>query len=154
MPWSKLAAVRGGMLLGAALLVNLTPAPALAAPAAPAASAPDGSSRRLTLTFVGLGASASAGALTAWMLREDYVRRWNSDRCLRPGVSRGDVCGDLLASGRNAERVALMTSMGAALFLGAALTSWLLEPATAARESATATGCRIGPVGAACFGSF
>lgn len=119
----------------------------------------DAASSRLTLTFLGLGASASAGAVTAWVLREDYARRWNSNRCLRPGLSRGEVCGDLLTSGRRAERLALVTGAGAALFLGAALTSWLLQrPAaareSAARESAGSTGCSLGAGGATCFGSF
>lgn len=158
MPWLELAAVQGRRLLPllvAALLLGGLPARALAAPGEGAAGVSDvASGRRLTLTLLGLSASASAGAVTAWVLRENYARRWNSDRCLRPGLSRGEVCGDLLASGRNAESLALVTGGGAALLLGAALTSWLLERTPPAREATTAMRCSLGVAGATCLGSF
>lgn len=156
MAWRKLASVRERILpplLGAAVLLGM-PSPALASPRQPAARMTDAGSSRLTLTLLGLGASASAGAVTAWVLRENYARRWNSDRCLRPGLSRGEVCGDLLTSGRRAERLALLTGTGAALLLGAALTSWLLDRPGAARESTAAAGCSLNAGGATCFGSF
>lgn len=142
-------------LLAALLLHGVLPARcALAAPGVPTGTVSDASRHRpLTLALLGLGASAGAGAVTAWVLRESYARRWNSDRCLRPGLSRGEVCADLLASGRDAERLALGTGAAAALLLGAALTTWLLDRPSAS-ESTAAVRCSLGATGATCRGSF
>jgi hypothetical protein len=123
--------------------------------AAPAGNEPSGGSRRwLTWTFVGLGAGAGVAGVSAWILREHYARRWNSDQCLAPNQSRGAVCGDVLASGRTAEGVAYASGVGAALLLGGALTSWLLEAPSLDRAAARATGCGLGAAGVGCVGSF
>ena len=143
-------------VLQVALLWLVVAAQAQAAPVPPRPEkAESGSPRWLTLTFLGLGTSLAAGTATAWALRENYARRWNSEQCLRPGLQRGQVCGDLLSSGRRAERTGYVMGAGTVALLGAALASWLLEaPAAAERVSSATHGCGLSAGGVTCVGSF
>ncbi|MEO8183030.1 MAG: tetratricopeptide repeat protein [Deltaproteobacteria bacterium] len=124
----------------------------LPVPAGPEDSA--GSARWLTWTFAGLGAGAGIVGTTAWMLREHYAERWNSDQCLALNQRRGDVCGDVLSRGRTAEGVAYASSVGAGLLLGGALASWLLESSPSEQKNTFSTNCGVSLGAATCSGFF
>jgi Tetratricopeptide repeat/PEGA domain len=126
-------------------------------PGAPGVDRSFGSPRWLTWTLAGVGAGAAVGSVVAWSLREKHADRWNSATCLEADRRRGEVCPAELDAGRDAERVAYVTSVSAGLLLGGALTSWLLEAPTGPRneaDEATQTRCRLGLGEVSCFGSF
>jgi hypothetical protein len=111
-----------------------------------------GSPRWLTWTLSGATVLAASGSVVALVMRERHAERWNSNDCLEPGRTRGEVCRSELDSGREAERIAYITG-GAALLLGTgALVSWALQTPSDNRQEATSCGVTLG--GAVCSGAF
>jgi hypothetical protein len=114
-----------------------------------------GSPSWLTWSLTGASALAAGASVVALIVREQHAERWNSDDCLAPGRTRGDVCRAELNSGQDAERVAYITG-GAALLLGTgALVSWALQaPSSSSSERQDAASCGVTLGGAVCSGAF
>jgi hypothetical protein len=118
----------------------------------PEADRGPGSPRWLTWSLAGAGALAATGSVVALVVREQHADRWNSQDCLAPGRTRGDVCREELDSGRVAERIAYITG-GAALLLGTgAIVSWALQSPLGSEQQAASCGVTLG--GAVCSGAF
>jgi hypothetical protein len=114
-----------------------------------------GSPRWLTWTLLGGGIAAGTASAIAFSIREEHASNWNSDACLMPGYTRGELCPSELEEGRTAERWAIGTAIVSGVLFGGALTSFLLErPAPDEAAALTLEGCRVGASGAQCFGSF
>jgi hypothetical protein len=113
-----------------------------------------GSPRWLTWTLAGAGAGAAAVSAIAFGLREKHASTWNGDACLRPGLTRGQVCPEELDSGRSAERWGIGAGIVSGVLLGGAAASFLLERSPSEGSSLALDGCRIDVAGAGCFGSF
>ena len=152
-------AIGGGMLLRESITLGPRPGPGpeYAQPLSAASRADDraGSPRWLTWTLTGTGLVAATVSLVAFQIRENHAQRWNSDSCLQPGLTRGDVCSEELDDGRSAERLGIGTGILSGVLLGGALTSYLLERRPPSEAPAVALqGCGVGLASAACFGSF
>lgn len=128
---------------------------ASSAPAAPEDEGAGGSTSWLTWTLAGTGIGAAAVSVVAFGIREQHALRWNGSECLRPGLTRGQVCADELDSGRSAERWGIGAGIGAGVLLGGAAASFLLERRRASEDPGLALdGCGVDGAGAHCFGSF
>jgi tetratricopeptide (TPR) repeat protein len=133
--------------------------PPLLPPGAPASSRDDsfaGSPPWLSWTLTGL--AGGAAVVTSLALVERYRRatEWNGDDCLRPGLTRGDVCAESLDAGRDAERLAYW-GLGATLLFGTgAVLSWSLSGDSDPEKQKTAghESCSVGLAFAACSGRF
>jgi hypothetical protein len=114
-----------------------------------------GSPRWLTWTLAGASVGAAAVSVVAFGIRERHADRWNSDDCLRPGSTRGQMCPDELDAGRDADRLGVGAAVLSGVLVGSAVLSWVLEKPHVSTESAlTLEGCGLGAAGAHCFGSF
>jgi len=114
-----------------------------------------GSPRWLTWTLLGGGVAAGTASAIAFSIREEHASNWNSDACLMPGYTRGELCPSELDDGRTAERWAIGAAIVSGVLFGGALTSFLLEqPEPDEAAALTLEGCRVGVGGAQCFGSF
>jgi hypothetical protein len=153
-------AIGGGTLLRESVVLGPRAAPALAraTPTDAAGRGDDeasGSPRWLTWTLTGTALAAGAVSVVAFQIRENHAERWNSDACLLPGLTRGQVCPDELDEGRNAERWGVGSAVLSGVLLGGALTSFLLERRPPAENpSLSLDGCGVGVASATCFGSF
>jgi PEGA domain len=108
----------------------------------------------LMMTLAGVGAAGAVTASVAWIMRESYASRWNSADCLVGERTRGDNCASDLQRGRVAERVAIVSGVGAGLLLGSAATLlWLSADSDSSGEEA-ASGCFLGVGSVSCVGSF
>lgn len=152
-------AIGGGTLLRESVTLGPRAAPALAqASSADAAAGSDrgsGSPRWLTWTLTGTGLAAGVVSVVAFQIRENHAERWNSDACLLPGYTRGQVCPDEIDAGRAADRWGIGSAVLSGVLLGGALTSFLLERRPPSESpSLSLEGCGVGVASAACFGSF
>lgn len=123
------------------------------APAEPAAKVSSGTNW-LAWTFGGLAVGAAAGTVYAWSKREQHADAWNdNDECLSPTQTRGELCGDELDAGEQAETWMYIGGAATAAFTAAAIGSiWLGgsdEPGTD-----TALSCGVGLAAVHCAGSF
>src|SRR5690606_26193677 len=101
------------------------------------------------------GLVSAAASVVAFQIRENHAERWNSDACLAPGYTRGQVCPDELDDGRRAERWGIGTGIASGVLLGGALVSFLLERRQPVENPGVSfEGCGIGVASAGCFGSF
>jgi len=151
-------AIGGGTLLRESITLGPRPAPGpeYATPVdSTRGDEGNGSPRWLTWTLTGTGLVSAAVSVIAFQVRENHAQRWNSDACLQPGLTRGQVCPRELDDGRDAERWGIATGILSGVLLGGALTSYVLErrPPTEAPVVAI-EGCGVGVASAACFGSF
>lgn len=151
-------AMGGGQLLRESITLGQRPPPApIEADAPERARADDGggSPRWLTWTLTGVGLVSAAASVVAFQIRENHAERWNSDACLAPGYTRGQVCPDELDDGRRAERWGIGTGIASGVLLGGALVSFLLERRQPVENPGVSfEGCGIGVASAGCFGSF
>jgi hypothetical protein len=113
-----------------------------------------GSPRWLTWTLAGAGAGAAAVSAIAFGIREKHAATWNGDGCLRPGLTRGQVCPEELDSGRSAERWGIGAGIVSGVLLGGATASFFLERRPSESSGLALDGCRVDLAGAGCFGSF
>lgn len=143
----------GALLREAVELTPLAPSPNADAVASVPAARADGSPRWLSWTLSGLAAGAAVTTAVAFAVRNQHAARWNSSACLEGGRRRGEVCPDELSAGRDAERVAYVSGIGAVLLAAGAVLSWTLEAPEEPDEVALAS-CRLGLVGGVCSGSF
>jgi hypothetical protein len=153
-------AIGGGSLLRESVVLGPRAAAPLArggsAAGAPAeAGSEAGSPRWLTWTLTGTALGAGVVSVVAFQIRENHAARWNSEACLAPGFTRGDVCSDELDAGRAAEAWGIGSAVASGVLLGGALTSFLLERRPPNEGPGLALdGCGVGAGSAACFGTF
>jgi len=141
----------GAVLREAVELTPLASSPSADAAVVPATRV-GGSPPWLSWTLSGLAAGAAVTSAVAWGVRNQHAAHWNSSACLEGGRRRGEVCPDELDAGRDAERVASVSGVGALLLAAGAVVSWTLE---APEEPGVAlVGCRLGLGGGVCSGSF
>jgi hypothetical protein len=147
------------MLLRESVALGPRPVPAGAsatthdAPGSEDASA--GSPRWLTWTLTGTGLAAGVVSVVAFQIREKHAERWNSDACLVPGSTRGQVCPDELDAGRSADRWGIGTAVASGALLAGGLISFALERRPPNETpSLSLEGCGVGVASAGCFGSF
>jgi len=113
-----------------------------------------GSPRWLTWTLGGAGVGALAISAVAFGVREKHATRWNSEDCIAPGLTRGDVCPAELDSGRSAENWGIGAAVASGVFFGGAIASYFLERREPTAEALSLDGCSLGLGAARCFGSF
>lgn len=150
-------AMGGGQLLRESIVLGRREPPVTAPRPAESAAADEGggSPRWLTWTLTGAGLLAGTASVVAFQIRENHAERWNSDACLQPGATRGQVCPQELDDGRRAERWGIGAGILSGVLLGGAITSFLLERREP-EENPTLSldGCGFGVASAGCFGSF
>ena len=151
--------IGGGALLRESVVLTEREQPVtLARPAtdavSPEADGGTGSPRWLTWTLGGAGVGALAVSAVAFGVREKHAARWNSNDCMSPGLTRGEVCPAELDSGRAAESWGIGAAVASGVFFGGAIVSYLLERREPARETLSLEGCSVGLAAARCFGSF
>jgi hypothetical protein len=146
--------LRESVMLGPRAAPSLAPG-AAAGDASAGGDGGGGSPRWLTWTLTGAGLGAGIVSVVAFQLRERHAERWNSEACLAPGSTRGDVCRDELDAGRDAEAWGIGSAVASGVLLGGALTSFVLERRPPSEgPSLGLDGCGVGVASAACFGSF
>ncbi len=102
-----------------------------------------------------LSVAALSGALVAYFVRENRAERWNDDsRCLAPGRTRGDVCGDERDGAERAERAAIASMALAGAFAAAAIVSFTVGKNDKERAEGQATSCGVGLGQVSCRGHF
>jgi tetratricopeptide (TPR) repeat protein len=133
--------------------VAARPGPAAPPPAGFDAPQSSGGPSWVPWVLGGLSAAAAATAVVAYERREHYADRWNDDaECLGVGVSREQLCGDELDSGKQAETVLWVSGVASGVFAaGAVLTAVLFSD-----DEPEQVGLRCAPGwgGAACTGRF
>ena len=140
--------------------VTLTATARAVSPVRAEPAAPTRSNTTRTLAWVGVGGAAlllGAGVAT-WVVASSAADRWNDDAtCLRPGMTRAQVCGDELDTARTMNAVAVVGFVGGAALAGVSAALFALssrsEQSPGAHASVT---CGVGPgaVGVACAGVF
>jgi hypothetical protein len=109
----------------------------------------------LTWTFGGLAVGAGVGTVVAWTIREHHVDNYNDDgRCLRPGQTRGEVCGSERRAGDRAETWMWISGAATGAFAAASAVSLWLNSEDAEQSPQTALGCGIGIGQVSCRGHF
>ena len=123
------------------------------APVEPAAEVSSGTNW-LAWTFGGLAVGAAAGTVYAWAKREQHADAWNdNDECLSPTQTRGQLCGDELDAGEQAETWMYIGGAATAAFTAAAIGSiWLGAPDEPGAD--TALSCGVGLATLHCAGRF
>jgi hypothetical protein len=153
-PLSRNVTLSGGALVRESLQLGreIQASPA-SVPVARDASAPS-DTRWLTWTFAGLTAVAGGATAVAWTARERHVDNWNDDeRCLKPGLTRGQVCGSEHDAGDRAETWMWVGGVATGVLAAATLVSYSLGgKGTEATESALRCGVGLGQ--ALCSGRF
>jgi hypothetical protein len=152
-------AIGGGMLLRESVALGARPAAVPASATthdAPGAEDDGGGSPRwLTWTLTGAGLAAGVVSVVAFQIRENHAERWNSDACLMPGSTRGQVCPDELDAGQSADRWGIGTAVLSGVLLAGGLVSFVLERRPPDETpSLSLEGCGVGAASAGCFGSF
>jgi len=152
-PVTRSVALAGGSLAQEAVELARREARGPVSPADPAPRAESGSSW-LTWTFAGLAVGAAAGTTYAWVRREQHAEIWNDDeQCLSPTQTRGELCGDHLEAGEQAETWMWIGGAATVAFTGAALGSiWLGAPDEPGAEADLR--CGLGLATVSCAGRF
>lgn len=104
--------------------------------------------------LAGLGVASAITSVTAWQVRDRFAEHWNSDACLRDGQTRIQVCSHDYDDGRDTELVAWVSGVASLVFIGGAVSSWLLEKPAQHASSVSTTTCGVSGWGAVCSGSF
>jgi len=123
---------------------------------APAESAPEVSqgTNWLAWTFGGLAVGAGAATVYAWAKREQHADAWNdNEQCTSPTQTRGELCGDELDAGEQAETWMYIGGAATVAFTAAAIGSiWLGAPDEPGAEATLS--CGIGIAAVQCAGRF
>jgi len=108
------------------------------------------------VTLAGAAGVAGAVSIGSIISREAHAAHWNDDsRCLEPGQTRAEVCGEERDKAETAGTVAWVTGITAGLFATGALLNALgvFEPETGPAQAGL-QGCGVSFEGAGCFGTF
>jgi hypothetical protein len=108
----------------------------------------------LPWTLTGLAVGAGVVTVGAWATRERHVDRWNDDsQCLRPGLTRGDVCAGEREDGDRAETWMWIGAAATGVFAaGSVMTFWLGDRDE--EEPMSALRCGVGFAQIGCAGQF
>ena len=153
-PLSRSVTLSGGALARESVqLGREIQSPAPSPPIARDVAAPS-DTRWLTWTFAGLTAVAGGTTVVAWTARERHVKNWNdNDRCLKPGMTRDQLCRSEHDAGDRAETWMWIGGVATGVFAAATLVSYSLGgKGLEATESALSCGIGLGQ--ALCSGRF
>jgi hypothetical protein len=108
-----------------------------------------------TLSYIvwGGAAVAAAGMTVALIERKVEIDRWNSEQCVREGMTRAQSCSEHRDNYQAASRLALGTGIAAAVLAATGIVIWWLEPGRDGQAAALVCAPGLGP-SAACTTRF